>query len=119
MVALLTLAVTAACAGKEDGTTDSTAATTANAAGGSSCVVGTWTQSSPSYSPSFTFNADGTGEEKQSPGSGGTTVRFSWEAKGTDKIAIKYVAEGDVQSAAYDMPINCEAGTFGNMYKKG
>jgi len=124
-ISAILIVLAGACSSPERGAGDTSAATASSAspaanasARGTGCLVGTWTQPSPSYSPSFTFNADGTGQEVQSKGSGGGTVRFNWAAKGTDKVAITYVAEGNTQSASYDMPINCENGTFGNMYKK-
>lgn len=122
-IAAIVLASSVACARGDSGATDTTAAATASAtptasASGDGCVAGTYTQSSPSFSPKFVFNADGTGEETQAESQGGKTRRFNWKTKSASDLTITFPAEGDSRETSTDWAYNCQNGTFANMYKK-
>ena len=122
-----TFLLTAACSGgdaADDGASADTAAdnpgatASAPAGGPESCLVGTWTQSSPSFSPQFVFNADGTGEETTAASQGGEVRSFNWTAKDDDEVTISFPKEGDQMASSTDWSVDCEAGTFAHMYSK-
>ena len=126
-IAVIAVALAAACGGGETPAGDTSAvassaapATTASAASGSGseCVAGTYTQPSPSFSPKFVFNADGTGEETQAASQGGQTRKFTWKTKDANQLTITFPAEGDQRENSTDWAYNCEGKTFANMYKK-
>lgn len=122
-IAGIVLVTVMACARGDSGATDTSAASTAAAtpaasASGDACVVGTYTQSSPSFSPKFVFNADGTGEETQAASQGGKTRKFNWKTKSASDLTITFPAEGDSRESSMDWAYNCDNGTFANMYKK-
>lgn len=120
--AVLALALSAACAKTESGATDTgTAATSTTAsapASGASACAGTYTQTSPSFSPKFVFNADGTGEETVAASQGGATRKFTWVRKGDSQVTITFPAEGNQQATSTDWNIDCANGTFASIYKK-
>lgn len=121
-IAAIALVSAMACARGDSGASDTTAstasATPTATASGDGCVVGTYTQSSPSFSPKFVFNADGTGEETQAESQGGKTRKFSWKTKTASDLTITFPAEGDSRETSTDWAYNCQSGTFANMYKK-
>ena len=122
-IAAIVLVSAMACARGDSGATDTTAASTATAtpttsASGDGCVAGTYTQPSPSFSPKFVFNADGTGEETQAASQGGKTRAFNWKTKSASDLTITFPAEGDQAASSTDWAYNCQNGTFANMYKK-
>jgi hypothetical protein len=124
-IAVIAVAFAAACGGGETPAGDTSAAassaapaTTASAASGSDCVAGTYTQPSPSFSPKFVFNADGTGEETQAESQGGQTRKFTWKTKDANQLTITFPAEGSQRENSTDWAYNCEGKTFANMYKK-
>jgi hypothetical protein len=119
-IAVLVLALTAACGRGETGAADtsaSTASTPAAAPASASCA-GTYTQASPSFSPKFVFNEDGTGEETLAASQGGTTRKFTWVKKGDTQVTITFPAEGNQAASSTDWNIDCANGTFASMYKK-
>jgi hypothetical protein len=68
------------------------------------CLVGTWAMEEAGVARSFTFNADHTGEEIQSP----TEVRpFAWSLEDEETVRIIYTAHGDVQSSEWDLELSC------------
>lgn len=86
--------------------------------GPASCLVGTWTQASPSFSPQFVFNADGTGEETTAESQGGEVRGFRWEPKGDSEVTITFPATDGGTEASTDWAVNCEGGTFAGLYRK-
>lgn len=122
-IAVIAIGFAAACGGGETGGADTTAATASaapasTASGSGSCVVGTYTQPSPSFSPKFVFNADGTGEETQAESQGGKTRKFTWQTKTASDLTITFPAEGDQAASSTDWAYNCDGKTFANLYKK-
>ena len=121
-IAVIVLALAGACARGETGASDTTAAaattTASSSSSGNESCAGTYTQASPSFSPKFVFNADGTGEETQAASQGGKTRKFTWAAKGDNQVTITFPAEGDVMASSTDWNIDCKNGTFASIYKK-
>ncbi len=117
-MAVIVVAFAAACGGGDTGAADTSAAPASAASGSGSCVVGTYTQASPSFSPKFVFNADGTGEETMAASQGGQTRKFTWQTKDANQLTISFPAEGDQMASSTDWAYNCDGRTFANMYKK-
>jgi hypothetical protein len=126
-IAVIAVAFAAACGGGDTGAADTSAADTsaaaasatpANTASGSGCLAGTYTQSSPSFSPKFVFNADGTGEETMAESQGGKTRKFTWATKSSSQVTITFPAEGDQAASSTDWNYSCENSTFASLYKK-
>jgi hypothetical protein len=82
------------------------------------CLVGAWTMEEAGVTRSFTFNANHTGEEVQSP----EEIRpFSWSLEDDETVRIIYTAHGDVQSSEWDLELDCTAGRlsfYGAHYTK-
>ncbi|HET9455076.1 MAG TPA: hypothetical protein VFO66_12390 [Gemmatimonadaceae bacterium] len=121
-IAVIALVLSTACAKTESGAADTGAAATSttatSTASGAAACAGTYTQTSPSFSPKFVFNADGTGEETQAASQGGATRTFTWVRKGDNQVTITFPAEGDRQASSTDWNIDCANGTFASIYKK-
>jgi hypothetical protein len=119
---LMLLAFAVACSKADTDTASSgeTGATATATAGGSGdgCLPGTWTQSSPSFSPKFVFNADGTGAETVAESQGGETRNFTWKMKGTDQVTITFPASGDVVESSTDWNVDCQNMKFASLYTK-
>lgn len=122
-IAVLALVLAAACAKGDTSAGDTAAATSAtpaasSAPSGAAACAGTYTQASPSFSPKFVFNADGTGEETRAASQGGAVRKFTWVQKGDGQVTITFPAEGNQAANSTDWNIDCRNGTFAGIYKK-
>ena len=122
-IAVCALILASACAKGETGAADTAAASAAtpaasSAPSGSAACAGTYTQASPSFSPKFVFNADGTGEETTAASSGGAVRKFTWAPKGDGQVTITFPAEGTRAAQSTDWNVDCKNGTFAGIYKK-
>lgn len=83
-----------------------------------SCVEGRWTFTENGTTRAFVFNADKSGKEEYTA----SDIRpFTWSLKDDKTVHIVYTAQGDVQSTAYDLSLNCDQKTisyYGAVYKK-
>lgn len=84
----------------------------------SSCVEGKWTMTENGVTRAFVFKSDKSGQEEYTA----TDVRpFDWSMKDDKTVHIVYRAQGDVQSTAYDLNVDCQNNTlkyYGAVYKK-
>jgi hypothetical protein len=100
-----------ACGGSDapatDDTTNSAAPATTATGTGESCLVGVWTMEEDGVTKSFTFNADHTGEEIESP----PEVRhFTWSLTDAETVHIVYPEDGDTMRSEWDLDVDCGAG---------
>jgi hypothetical protein len=79
------------------------------------CIIGEWKLVENGVTKSFSFSADNTGQESQSP----TDIRpYRWETKGA-KLFVVYSA--DASGRSWEFSIDCpsnELRVFGMAYKK-
>jgi hypothetical protein len=84
-----------------------------------SCAVGTYEWDDNGKKRGFVLNADGTGKEIYEAGKDERPLTWTGER---NRIKIVYSTVGDqVGGATFDMPYDCDAGTFGTRatpYKK-
>lgn len=108
-----------ACGGSDappaDGDTD---ARPAAAAASDGCLLGEWTMEEHGVTKSFTFRADQTGEEIESP----PEVRhFTWSLTDPQTVHIVYPEEGDNMRSEWDLDVDCAAGEvrfYGAKYRR-
>ena len=87
------------------------------AASDESCLLGKWVATEGTIEKSFTFNADKTGQEVQSP----SDIRpLNWSKNGR-KLHIIYLPHGDTVKSEWDLDYKCsekELRVLGLTYKK-